>query len=180
MAPRPARFDRDAFHGKVEPGESMLSVDHQVLSLRLAQVADGIRAIYLLEAKCFIGKEKHRAGNHRLRHDSLIKVDDLFDLLPIQDPLESLLASLDSRNKLRHIVMVRNLRLCDLFTLKVVSAGEPNLVQELTGLVRDEIKCALFLRNPRREHGASMGLNRSRLKDSTRPSPWPQDKGLCY
>jgi hypothetical protein len=114
-----------------------------------------------LKAKCFVGKEQHGAGNHRLRHDGLIKIDDLLDLLPIQDPLESLLTPLDARNKLRHVVMLRNLGLCNLFTLEVVSAGESDLFQQLTGLVGDEVERALFLRDPGREHGASIGLNRS-------------------
>ncbi|NJL16208.1 MAG: hypothetical protein HC938_02450 [Nitrospira sp.] len=154
------RFDPDAFHGKMQPGKSMLSVDHQILALRFAQMADGIRAVCLLKAKRFIGKEKHGARNHWLGDDGFIKIDDLLNLLAIQDTLKSFFASLDSRNELRYLIVFRELGLLDLLTLEIVPAGKPNLVQEFTRLISDKIEHALLLRDPRREHTNLLGYRK--------------------
>lgn len=142
-------------------------------------MADRFRTLYFLKAERFIGKEQHRAGNHRLRHDGFIEIDDLFDLLPIQDALKPLFTPFNPCNELCDFVMLGNPGLCNLFAFKIVPAREANLFQQISGLVGNEIKHPFFLGNPRREHDASIGENRSVGEDSTRPSPWPQDKGLC-
>jgi len=153
-------FDLPALIGmflmeKMQSGKAMLSINDQVLSLWLAEVADRLRPVNFLKTKCFIGKKQHRTGNHRLSHDGLIKIDDLLDLLPIQDSLKPLLTPLDPCNELRDLIMFGDLGLRYFLAFKIVPARETNLFQQIAGVVGDEIKHSFFLGDSCRQHKAS-------------------------
>ena len=138
---------------KMQPGQPVLSVDHQVFALRLAEMAYGFRVSRPLEAERLVRKNQNRPGNHRLCDDRLIKIDDLFHLLPVQLALKSLLAPFNAGDELGDVVMLGDLRLSNLLTFKKIPARKPHLVQEVDRIVGDEVKRAFLLTDARRKHG---------------------------
>ncbi len=141
---------------KMQPGEPMLPVDDEIFPLRLAQMPDRLRIAGSLEPQRFIRKQQDGSRYHRLRHDGFIKVDDLFDFLPIEEALKALFAALDAGDELRHVVVFPDMRLGDFLPLEIVTAGELNLCQKLCRVVADEIKRAFFLTDSCCQHDSSL------------------------
>ncbi len=128
-------FVRVMLSEEAQPGDSVLAVNDQILALRLTEKADGVRVPHFLKAQRLIGEEQHGTRNHRLGNHGLIEIDDLFDLLTIQDTLKASLVSFDARNELGDLIMLRDPALRDLFSLEVIPAGKPNLIQKISRLI---------------------------------------------
>jgi len=128
----------------------MLAVDDEVFAFWLTQMADGLTLARSLEAKGFIRKNQHRAGNHRLGDHGFIEVDDLLDLLPVQLTLKSLLTPFDTGDELCDVVVFGDLRLREFFAFKEIATRKPHFIEEIARIVGDEIKRAFLLTDPRR------------------------------
>src|SRR5579863_7310498 len=108
-------------------------------------MANGLGLTSPLKAQRFVREDQHGTRNHRLRDDRLIEIYDLFDFLPVQLTLKSFLAPLDTCNELRHVVVLRDLALGDLFTFEKIATRKAHFVQKLDCIVGDEIEGSFLL-----------------------------------
>ena len=79
----------------------MLPIDDKKTRLRIFQIANGLKLTRGPKFEYSFGKEKSAAGNGGLRFGGLVKIHDLPNLAPAQQPLKGLLASLDRADELR-------------------------------------------------------------------------------
>src|SRR2546421_3653154 len=140
---------------ELQAGQPVLSVDDEVFSLRLAQVPNRVGTVQLAEAQSFVGEKKYRPRDHRLGQNGFIEIYNLFDLLPVQHPLEALLAPFDASNELRHLIVLPQAGLRQLLPLEVVPAGEFDLFEQIGSPIRNKIKRAFLLLDARGKHSGS-------------------------
>src|SRR5262245_1430850 len=103
------------------------------------------------EPEFLFRKKKNRTGNRRLCFCRLIKVDDLPDFAPAQQALKRFFAFFDRADELRDGIIAVGLSF-DALTFEIEPACEPNPAQHVRSLVRNKVKDAVLLPNPRCQH----------------------------
>src|SRR5215475_4522513 len=141
---------------EMQPRQPVLAINHQILSLGLAEMPDGFGVPGLLKTQHLIGKQQDCSGDHRLRNDRFIEIYDLLDLLTIQYALKAFLAPFNAGDELRNFVVLGDPAFGKLLAFKKIAARESNLLQQIDRLVRDKVKGAFLLTNPSRKHGTSV------------------------
>src|ERR1041385_754240 len=112
---------------KTQRSEAVLAIDHQEFVLRLLQMTDGFISIQSLEAQSLGSKEQNRSWNWRLANGCFVEVSNGLHFCAGKPALKSLLASFDSGNELRHVVIGREFLSLDLLTLIIKPADKTNL-----------------------------------------------------
>ncbi len=143
---------------EIQRRQPMLPVNYQKFLLRFLQMPDRLAAIERLKAQLLRREQQHRAGYGWLGNSGLIKIANRAHLGAGQQALERLLAPLDARNKLRHVILLRYLLGFNLFALIVKPADEAHLGQEVFRGVRHKVKRRIFLANLRSNHTCAFRL----------------------
>src|SRR5215471_20788835 len=109
----------------MKAGQPVLPVNDQESRFRIFQITHRFKLPERTKLKYVFRKQKHAAGNGRLRFSRLVKIDYFADFSPAKEALKRFLTPLNFSDELRYGVVSVGLGL-NRFPFEVEAAGKPD------------------------------------------------------